>query len=132
MNPRLLWLLVALLAPAIPLGAQALSPVRVDALTTEHFVNPVGLGDAVPRLSWKLRSDRPGEVQTAYEIHASSAPFTPAMTGDLWESGKVASDQSILVPWGGKAARLAGAGFLGRAGLGPRWRGVRMERTGLL
>jgi alpha-L-rhamnosidase len=102
MNPRLLWLLVALLAPAIPLGAQALSPVRVDALTTEHFVNPVGLGDAVPRLSWKLRSDRPGEVQTAYEIHASSAPFTPAMTGDLWESGKVASDQSILVPWGGK------------------------------
>ncbi len=102
MSPFSRWLLVALLVLAGPLGAQTISPVRVDALTTEHFVNPVGLGDAVPRLSWKLRSARPGEVQTAYEIHASSTAFTKAMTGDLWESGRVASDQSVLVSWGGQ------------------------------
>ncbi len=99
MKTRLLLLALAL---ASPLHAQPVSPVRVTVLTTEHFVNPVGLGDTVPRLSWKLQSDRAGEKQTAYEVHASSTPFTPAMTGNLWESGKVTSDQSVLVPWGGQ------------------------------
>ena len=79
MTTRILSLL-AVLALASPIHAQPVSPVRVAVLTTEHQVNPVGLGDTAPRLSWKLLSDRVGEKQTAYEIHASSTPFTKAMT----------------------------------------------------
>src|SRR3984957_9544566 len=77
------------------------SPVHLTELTTEHMAHPVGIGVAQPRLSWKLQSDRPGEVQTAYEIRAASS-LDRLEQPDLWSSGKVNSDQSVLVPWGGK------------------------------
>jgi alpha-L-rhamnosidase len=81
-----------------------LSPVRLYALTCEHLQNPNGLGVRQPRLSWKLRSEQPGERQTAFEIRAAS---TAAGLGkdkpDLWDSGKILSDQSVLLPWGGNS-----------------------------
>jgi alpha-L-rhamnosidase len=103
MIPRSLLIFAALIF-AGPLAAQTDSPVRLGALTCEHQTNPVGIGDTQPRLSWKLLSDRVGEVQTAYEIRAAStAAALAAGQADLWGSGKVASDQSVLVPWGGTA-----------------------------
>src|ERR1035438_10107342 len=83
--------------------AENLSPVRVDALTCEHLSNPAGIGNQQPRLSWKLRSDRAGEIQTAWQVRAaSSAAGLKAASPDLWDSGKIVSDQSVLVPWAGK------------------------------
>jgi alpha-L-rhamnosidase len=87
--------------PLVSIAFAADSPVRLTELTAEHVANPIGIGVAQPRLSWKLQSDRPGEAQTAYEIRAASAPDKLEQP-DLWSSGKVASDQSVLVPWGGK------------------------------
>ncbi len=85
-------------------GAARPSPVRVDALTCEHLANPMGIGIREPRLSWQLRSGRAGEVQTAYEVRAAStAAALAANQPDRWDSGKVVSDQSVLVPWRGKA-----------------------------
>jgi len=103
MIPRpLVFLLVVLSAGS--LAAQTLSPARLGALTTEHQQNPLGIGETVPRLSWEILSDRRGEKQTAYEIcAASTSAGLKAGTADLWSSGKVASDQSVLVSWGGKA-----------------------------
>jgi alpha-L-rhamnosidase len=77
------------------------SPVKLIELTTEHMAHPVGIGVALPRLSWKLQSDVTGEVQTAYEIRAASTAAGLDQP-DLWSSGKVASDQSVLVTWAGK------------------------------
>jgi len=102
MKSRSLFIAAALFL-AGSLAAQSVSPVRLGALTCEHQTNPVGIGDTQPRLSWKLLSDRMGEVQTAYEIRAAStADALAAGNADLWSSGKVDSDQSILVSWGGK------------------------------
>jgi alpha-L-rhamnosidase len=101
MTARFLPLLAALVL-AVPLRAQDASPVQLAGLTCEHLVNPVGLGNAQPRLSWKLVSDRPGEVQTAYEIRAANS--TAALAAgqfNLGDSGKVSSNQSVLVPWSG-------------------------------
>ena len=96
--------LLAALCVMHSLRAETLSPVQVDALTCEHLTNPVGIGNQQPRLSWKLRSARNGEVQTAWEIRAaSSAAGLKANSPDLWDSGKIISDQSILVSWGGKS-----------------------------
>jgi alpha-L-rhamnosidase len=79
------------------------SPVRLYELTCEHLRNPLGIGAASPRLSWKLRSDRIGEVQTAYQVRAATSPSgLEAGQPDLWDSGRIASDQSVLVPWAGK------------------------------
>ena len=85
------------------LRAEDLSPVRLYALTCEHLQNPVGIGSQQPRLSWKLRSDRIGEVQTARQVRAaSSSSGLNTNPPDLWDSGKIVSDQSVLVPWAGK------------------------------
>jgi alpha-L-rhamnosidase len=94
---------LTVLCVMISVRAENLSPVRIDALTCEHLTNPVGIGNQQPRLSWKLRSDRSGEVQTALEIRsASSASSLKSASPDLWDSGKIISDQSVLVPWAGK------------------------------
>jgi alpha-L-rhamnosidase len=83
--------------------AENLSPVRLYALTCEHLENPMGIGIQQPRLSWKLRSGRIGEIQTAWQIRAaSSASGLNTSPPDLWDSGKIVSDQSVLVPWAGK------------------------------
>src|SRR5471032_12887 len=85
------------------LHAQNLSPVRLAALTCEHLQNPIGIGVSQPRLSWKLISDRAGEVQTAYQIRAAaSAAGLKASKPDLWDSGIILSDESVLVPWAGQ------------------------------
>jgi alpha-L-rhamnosidase len=102
MTCRLFSVFAALLL-AGPLHAEKLSPVIPGALTCEHLQNPIGIGVQQPRLSWKLRSDRMGEVQTAYQIRAAaSAAGCKSGRADLWDSGKVESDQSVLVPWAGK------------------------------
>ncbi|HKW30248.1 MAG TPA: family 78 glycoside hydrolase catalytic domain, partial [Verrucomicrobiae bacterium] len=100
---RCLLCLLAALCVAGSIRAENLSPIRVDALTCEHLTDPIGIGNRQPRLSWKLRSDRAGEVQTAWEIRAaSSVAGFQAEAPDLWDSGKMVSDQSVLVPWAGK------------------------------
>lgn len=52
-------------------------------------VNPLGIGDTAPRLSWQFQSDGQarGEIQSAYQIQVGSA----AGAADLWDSGKVIS-----------------------------------------
>jgi alpha-L-rhamnosidase len=98
-----LFFLALVISVVCPLRAQSLSPIRLDALTCEHLQNPIGIGVPHPRLSWKLVSTRAGEVQTAYEVRAaSSATALKFGKPDLWNSGKIATDQSVLVPWAGK------------------------------
>ncbi|HSV13352.1 MAG TPA: family 78 glycoside hydrolase catalytic domain, partial [Tepidisphaeraceae bacterium] len=72
-------------------------------LRCEYFENPLVIDVPQPRLSWRLNDDRRGAAQSAYEIHVASTPQLLADGKvDLWNSGKVASDLSIQVPYGGK------------------------------
>ena len=73
-------------------------------LRCEHLNNPMGIDAAQPRLSWMLQSDDRGMKQSAYQILvASSAAKLKSDVGDLWDSGKVLSDQSVLVAYAGNA-----------------------------
>jgi hypothetical protein len=90
----LLPLLAALNVPA------ALKPVE---LRCDYMVNPLGVDSAVPRLFWKLESRDHGARQTAYQIlAASSAQGLSAAGSDLWDSGKIDSDESIQILYSGK------------------------------
>ena len=78
------------------------SGADVTNLRCEYRDNPLGIDAATPRLSWVIQSSKRGEMQTAYQVLAASTPELLAKDqGDLWDSGKVASDQSIQVAYGG-------------------------------
>jgi alpha-L-rhamnosidase len=74
----------------------------VTQLTCEYRINPVGIDTAKPRLSWKLVSPRRGVKQTAYQIQVA-ADDNFHNNAFIWDSGKVATDQSVLIPYGGPA-----------------------------
>ncbi|MDR0994946.1 MAG: family 78 glycoside hydrolase catalytic domain, partial [Tannerella sp.] len=76
---------------------------KVDELRCEDLENPLGLDCSVPRLSWQITSRQAQVMQTAYCILvASSLEKLEAGKGDCWDSGKVNSDSSLWIPYGGK------------------------------
>jgi alpha-L-rhamnosidase len=77
--------------------------VRVDNLRCEYRVNPHGIDVVKPRLSWVLNSEQRGQKQTAYRILvASSEEKINHDQGDLWDTGKVNSQKSIQIVYGGR------------------------------
>lgn len=77
--------------------------ITAQGLRCEYRENPLGIDVRMPRLSWQLDSHERGQKQTAYRILvASSAATLQRGQGDLWDSGKVVSDQSIQVRYAGK------------------------------
>jgi len=85
---------------ALPLQATTLNPVE---LRCEWARDPLGVDVPKPRLSWKLESELRGDKQTAYEILvASSEKLLQQDKGDLWNSKRVRSEESVQVSYGGK------------------------------
>ncbi len=79
------------------------APPQAVRLRCEYRENPLGVDAPRPRLGWRIVSDRRGEVQTAYRVLvAASKEALAADRGDLWDSGKVDSGTSGLLPYGGK------------------------------
>lgn len=71
-------------------------------LRTESLSNPIGIDTTSPLLSWKIKSSENGTSQSSYQILvASSESLLNEKDADLWNSGKVASSQSVLIPYGG-------------------------------
>jgi len=72
-------------------------------LTCEYRENPLGVNTAKPQLGWMLESKRRGEVQTAYEIFASSSESKLRRgEADLWDSGKIGSRESLNIEYAGR------------------------------
>ncbi len=83
-----------------PVHAVSLRPVD---LRTEYRVNPLGIDEAKPRLTWRVESKEQGQFQTAYRILvASSLAKLAAEQGDLWDSGKVISDETVNISYEGR------------------------------
>ncbi len=77
--------------------------MNVNHLRCEYLTDPIGIDETSPRLSWWDQSDMRGDKQTAYQILVSSSPDALRKDqGDLWDTGKVSSDQSIQVAYAGK------------------------------
>lgn len=77
-------------------------PLRVVAPKAAGEANPVGVQDEKVRLSWRLEAQRRGVTQSAYRVEAASS-LERLNTGkaDLWDSGRVNSDRTFDVPYGG-------------------------------
>jgi alpha-L-rhamnosidase len=69
--------------------------LAVSDLRCEYLVNPLGIDERRPRLSWRNESEQRGQKQTAYRLLvASSQKKLDKNTGDIWDTGKVQSVQS--------------------------------------
>lgn len=80
--------------------------LRVAELRTEYSINPVGIDARAPRLSWQLAADRRGVRQSAWQIQvAPRAEDLRRGTPLLWDSGRIASDASMQVAYGGPPLR---------------------------
>src|SRR4026209_2169700 len=78
----------------------------IPNLTCEYRTNPLALDITTPRLSWRLQSERRGAGQSAYRLLAAGDPDRLGEgQADLWDSGKIESDQSLHLAYAGK--RLA-------------------------
>ena len=76
--------------------------IRPVELKTEHLIEPLGIETGQPRFGWLLDSAERAQLQTAYQILvATSLEKLQADIGDKWDSGRVASDNSVEVSYGG-------------------------------
>jgi len=97
---------LALVVLGLPRPAPAADEVGALAPTLprcEYLVNPVGIDVKQPRLNWVVTSPARGQVQTAYRVLVASGPDLLGQDrGDLWDSGKVAGDETTSIPYAGK------------------------------
>lgn len=105
MNPRSLKLLLALATVALT-ASPARAAIRAAGLRCEYRVDPLGVDVRRPRLSWLLESKERGQRQSAYQVVVASSPEELKRDhGDLWDSGRVSSDESIQIEYAGRALR---------------------------
>ena len=78
--------------------SQSSSTVSIYETLLNHEINPIGIDAEKPVFSWKLKSEKRNRYQKAYQIVVRSANAKDT----CWNSGKVISDNNILVKYEGK------------------------------
>ena len=79
--------------------------VTVSGLQCEYLNDPLGIDVQTPRFTWKIfdTDHTRGQKQTGYQVlMASSSSLLAEGRADIWDSGRVLSAQSALVPFAGK------------------------------
>jgi alpha-L-rhamnosidase len=75
-------------------------------LRCEFRKDPLGVDIAAPRLSWIVTSSRRGDRQTGYSMLVSGDLASLAQDrGGLWDSGRVASDETTSITYRGTPLR---------------------------
>ncbi len=134
------WLTLALPLSLVilPGPASAAGGLRPVGLRCEHLADPLGIDAPRPRLGWKLEADGRGRAQTAYQILAAgTAAALGADRGELWDSGRVASGETVGIVYQGEPAG-SGRGVLWKvrvwdeAGVASPWSAAASWEAGLL
>ena len=94
------WLLSFFLTPVANIGF-AQKPVVVN-LTCNYKTDPIGIGTPNPALSWVIQSAGYNITQKAFRVIVSDNYRSIVEgKGDIWDSGKVASEASIQFKYNG-------------------------------
>jgi alpha-L-rhamnosidase len=84
-------------------GNEKTSPFYLAELKCENLIDPLGIDNVTPHFSWKLKGDGWKDGQTYYEIQvASDSILLVQNKADLWNTGKLKSKTSVMVPYRGK------------------------------
>lgn len=94
--------LICIIATSRPLHTFSQPYVIPTHLRCEYLDNPLAVNSTHPRLSWEIQSSGRNVKQVAYRILvASSVEKLNHNEGDMWDSKKVMSDQTVGVPYQG-------------------------------
>ncbi len=77
--------------------AQKYSAISIYDTMLNSETNPIGLDSKIPDFSWKLKSDKRNQYQSAYQIVVLSGTSKDT----CWNTGKIISDNNILVKYKG-------------------------------
>ena len=84
----------------------SVSALRPVGLKCEYRVDPLGIDERFPRLSWALESEERNQRQSAYRILvARSEGDLESEENLLWDSGRVESGRSVGIEYEGEALR---------------------------
>jgi alpha-L-rhamnosidase len=97
--------LAALFLLALPAPGDSLPP---PVLTVEDRVDPIDVGDRTPELAW--RQEQGGWSQLAYRVQVASTA-AGLDRPDLWDSGKVESQETSFVAYAGVPLRSRQTAF---------------------
>jgi alpha-L-rhamnosidase len=79
-----------------------LSQLHMRDLRCQGLLNPLGICDAQPRLSWRCESPLRSTSVSAYQvIVASTAALLRSDTGDLWDTGRVEQTSDVDIAYAG-------------------------------
>jgi alpha-L-rhamnosidase len=70
--------------------------LTVSSLQTEGLINPIGIEENQPTLSWVINSSERGITQKSYEIKVFNG-----LVNEFWNSGKIISQESINIKYQG-------------------------------
>ncbi|MFW5961593.1 MAG: family 78 glycoside hydrolase catalytic domain [bacterium] len=78
--------------------------MKAANLLCEYVSNPVGIDVEKPRFTWKFSAEGKNNYQSAYQIIVSDAKeLIEKSEGNIWDTGKVISDQSVNIDFSGKS-----------------------------
>ena len=104
-------------------GASKVKTAEIVNQQTDYRVNPVGIDDPVPVFSWQMSSDEKDKSQSVYRITVMESGNTDIQISNtgrengstkeysgltdsfgecVWDSGRVESDLSVAIPYGGE------------------------------
>lgn len=95
-NPRLLLGLILVLT----FNTFVQGATEVLNLRTEYLQNPIGIDKSTPRFSWEIVATTRDVKQIAYQIKISTDKIG---SNEVWNSGKVTTDQSVNNKYQGPA-----------------------------
>ncbi|MES2924164.1 MAG: LamG-like jellyroll fold domain-containing protein [Verrucomicrobiota bacterium] len=94
--------------PDVPPDPNKPDGLMVDLLAQPHRTT---IPDKSPEFTWIYHPSRRGDSQSAYQIIVASAPLLAgAGTGNVWDSGKTTSGDSVNIEYAGPAL-TAGASY---------------------
>lgn len=76
--------------------------MKIVRMTVEYQKNPIGIDVSIPTFGWNAETEEKNWKQQAYRILvADDEKLLEQDQGNMWDSGKVLSDQMVNVPYGG-------------------------------
>lgn len=112
--------------------------INITEIRCENQESPLGVQSVQPLFAWKLEADARNINQAAYRILVADDPeLLRKDTGNIWDSGRCVSEESINIVYGGKLLQSAvcyywKAKVWDNRGVESSWTEIKKFRMGLL